>query len=108
MKYAAALGLWTGVFLVVVIFAAGGMISPWAAPATAVPLLVIAYLGTRAAKREYTAPRIPRIGGCRECAAAVGSGHTGYCSKSLMRGGPGGVVTEADRRPLTVGDMGMG
>lgn len=30
---------------------------------------------------------------CSECDAPLDGGHTGYCSLSKMRGGPGGVVT---------------
>lgn len=40
----------------------------------------------------------PRPPGCTRCGASVGLGHTGYCPKSRMRGGPGGVVTEADTK----------
>lgn len=35
-------------------------------------------------------------GKCLECGSPVGKGHTGMCSKSMMRGGPGGVVTGVD------------
>lgn len=42
--------------------------------------------------------------GCRECGAPLGGGHTGYCSKSAMRGmrdvPEGPLPTEATRIPV--------
>lgn len=70
---------------------------------------VVAHV-TRQPDRPHNPPAPPRlvpIGGCCECGAPVGSGHTGYCSKSAMRSGVFQVVTEADCRHLTIGDMGM-
>lgn len=48
--------------------------------------------------REIQKRQQPQPERCRECTAPIGGGHTGYCSKSMMRSGTMRVVGPEDCR----------